>query len=51
MKIKKFSKKLVLNKKTISNLTNKEMQDAYGGYKTWWITCVLPDPTLSKLPC
>jgi hypothetical protein len=31
MKKKKFSKKLNLNKKTVSNLVNVEMQEVYGG--------------------
>jgi hypothetical protein len=31
MKTKKFNKKLTLNKKTISNLENGQMKDAYGG--------------------
>ncbi len=43
MNTKKFGKKLVLNKKTISDLTNKEMQNAYGGAPTWWHSCGLSD--------
>lgn len=31
MKIKNFNKKLVLNKKTIANLNNSQMEAAYGG--------------------
>jgi len=31
MKIKKFDKKLTLNKKTISDLNNGQMKHAYGG--------------------
>jgi hypothetical protein len=31
MKIKKFNKKLSLNKKTIANLSNDEMSDVQGG--------------------
>lgn len=34
MKARKFSKKLVLNKKTIANLNNGEMRIAYGGAPT-----------------
>jgi hypothetical protein len=30
MKAKDFSKKLVLNKKTVANLGRKEMKDIYG---------------------
>lgn len=33
MKTKKFEKKLVLNKSTIADLHNKEMQFAVGGLK------------------
>ncbi len=31
MKTKSFGKKLLLNKKTVANLENKEMQGIYGG--------------------
>jgi hypothetical protein len=31
MKIKKFSKKLSLNKKTIANLENRELKNVNGG--------------------
>jgi natural product precursor len=31
MKTKSFGKKLALNKKTVANLENKEMQRIYGG--------------------
>lgn len=37
MNVKAFSKKLVLNKKTIANLNHNEMRDSYGGK---------PDPSL-----
>ena len=33
MKTKKFSKKLVLNKKTITDLKTDKMREAYGGYR------------------
>lgn len=32
MKEKRFSKKLALNKETISNLKNDEMKGVYGGF-------------------
>ncbi|MCP5045939.1 MAG: hypothetical protein GY940_02135 [bacterium] len=31
MKAKNFSKKLVLNKKTVADLSMKEIKDVYGG--------------------
>ena len=34
MKTKKFSKRLALNKKTIANLANAEMNAVKGGYET-----------------
>lgn len=34
MKTKKFNKKLVLSKRTVANLSSKEMKDAYGGIET-----------------
>lgn len=41
MKTKKFQKKLTLNKKTIADLSNRQLKKVYGGaYK----------PTLSRLP-
>jgi hypothetical protein len=33
MKPKKFSKKLLLNKKTVADLGKKEMKEVYGGIK------------------
>ena len=54
MKARKFSKKLVLNKKTIANLNNGEMRIAYGGAPTQvpaypktqpTYKCTPPDPT------
>ena len=48
MKSKVFTKKLVLNKKNIADLNNKEMTDAVGGepptkacptYSYWPIVC------------
>ncbi|UCH98352.1 MAG: class I lanthipeptide [Candidatus Aminicenantes bacterium] len=32
MKMKRFDKKLLLNKKTIAHLDNGEMEVVYGGY-------------------
>ena len=43
MKSKVFSKKLSLNKKTVANLNNKEMQDIYGGETV--------EPTVCKTRC
>ncbi len=31
MKLKRFSKKLILNKRTIAHLNSKKMRDLYGG--------------------
>jgi len=48
MKTKKFSKKLILNKKTVADLNNKEMREVVGGdswtrccftYSNWPIVC------------
>jgi hypothetical protein len=39
MKSKTFQKKLVLNKKTVTNLNNGEMGDAKGGHLTLNYTC------------
>ena len=43
MKSKAFSKKLSLNKKTVANLNNKEMQGIYGGETV--------EPTICKTRC
>ncbi len=54
MKPKNFSKKLILNKKTIADLNNKEMKDVVGGVKTridcTWGTCIFTGPCLSENP-
>jgi hypothetical protein len=40
MKVKGFSKKLSLNKKTIANLDSGEMKNVYvGKATTWWPSC------------
>ena len=40
MKFKRFDKKLALHKRTISDLTKKEMNGALGGYdQTHWTFC------------
>ena len=46
MKAKKIDKKLVLNKKTIANLDEKEMKEVYAGIsgsgcgnETCWLEC------------
>jgi natural product precursor len=41
MKPKNFSKKLILNKKTIADLNNKKMKDVLGGGTMPW-TCPYP---------
>jgi natural product precursor len=52
MKVKTLNKKLKLNKKTISNLKDEQMNKAVGGYKTDLTQCgsVRPGCTL-KLWC
>jgi natural product precursor len=60
MKPKKFDKKLTLNKKTISNLANGEMNDVYGGrphtYQpctngTACVTCTCDPTWYPRQPC
>jgi hypothetical protein len=43
MKAKKFSKKLALNKETVSNLKSDEMKDVYGGIGLTkkWSNCIV----------
>jgi hypothetical protein len=53
MKTKKFSKKLVVNKTTISNLNQEQLNDVKGGVYTQFPSC---NPTCSvnrtsKLDC
>ena len=48
MKTKKFEKKLVLNKNTIDNLTNNELQKVKGG---WAPTANPTDCALSGVAC
>ena len=50
MKTKKFSKKLVLNKKTIADLNKGNMRRAYGGAPTQVPEQPSPTP-LSIKPC
>jgi bacteriocin-like protein len=40
MKTKTFSKKLSLNKKTVANLNDKEMQGIYGGETLELTVCI-----------
>lgn len=40
MKTKNFSKRLVLNKKTVANLNNHDMKNIYGGRETGATECV-----------
>jgi hypothetical protein len=47
MKAKKFSKKLALNKETISNLKNDEMKGVYGGIKYTMTRC----PSCDTITC
>ena len=48
MRTKKFSKKLMLNKKTVAHLDNNEMNAAHGGIHPSLIgTC----PTYGKASC
>lgn len=42
MKPKNFSKRLILNKKTIADLNNKKMKDVLGGGDTVPWTCPYP---------
>jgi hypothetical protein len=42
MKTKKFEKKLVLNKSTISDLSPKEIGAVYGGASGQWCTQTSP---------
>ena len=44
MKTKSFSKKLTLNKKTIANLRNDEMNGVHGGLRP----CTRIDPTCER---
>ncbi len=50
MKPKKFNKKLILNKKTVSHLNNMEMGNANGGGGETGIGCPIPDTRNCTLP-
>ena len=48
MKQKNFNQKLVLNKSTVSNLGQKQMKDAKGGFRvTCRTNCTIGDPLCS----
>jgi bacteriocin-like protein len=47
MKAKGFNKRLSLNKKTVSNLNKKEMQEVNGGCWTAGITCAFCNTIVS----
>ena len=55
MKTKKFNKRLTLNKKTVSDLNDKEMKDLHGGAGTFGscaYTCSPCDTRFQTcLPC
>jgi natural product precursor len=60
MKVKRFNKKLVLNKKTIADLSNDEMNALHGGESLPCTilapTCVVPTegkcgPTIASMCC
>lgn len=58
MKTKKFSAKLLLNKKTIANLINAEMSNLKGGEKTritcgscWYTMTCNPCPCITEPDC
>lgn len=49
MKTKKFSKRLVLNKETVANLSSKEKNKVKGGgLPTWYTLCLY---TCTGRPC
>ena len=59
MKIKKFSKKLILNKSTVADLNGNELKKVKGGcYKTdgrsgctpFPLGCIIP-PTIDPITC
>ncbi len=49
MKTKKITKKLNINKTTISNLEHAQMQDVKGGAVTWYYTCKFETGTICKI--
>jgi hypothetical protein len=51
MKIKRIDKKLVLNKKTISNLDMKRMKDVNGGVFTTHALCTVHAILCETGPC
>jgi natural product precursor len=55
MKVRKFDKKLSLNKTTVSNLSESQLNDAKGGIITIGYTCETCDrrfcPTIAPTLC
>jgi hypothetical protein len=51
MKTKTFKKKLTLNKKTVVNLNNSELNDVKGGCATEVQSCPLPNTSNYMMIC